>query len=313
MLSPICLFTYNRPEETRLTVEALQNNYLATQSNLYIFSDGPKNESAKEKVNEVRVFINSVVGFKSVKIFESQTNNGLANSIINGVTEIIGKYGKVIVLEDDLISSQNFLNFMNQALEFYDQDKRIQSVNGYSLNLHTQTSEVYFQTRPFPWGWATWSDRWDKEIFEKNKLRTLINSDKHILSKFRKSCGNDISKMLLDSIANKNDSWYVRWTFDHFQKNRFSLFPEYSFISNIGHNADGTHCKGINTYFSIPVDEKKIDFNFSEFHKPNIEINNNFLNYFTIQHKLIIRLKLLLKKEGRLKIIQELKTKINAK
>ncbi len=313
MLAPICLFTYNRPEETRQTLQALRNNYLAIQSNLFIFSDGPKNEIARQKVNEVREYINTVEGFKSVTIYNSQINKGLANSIILGVTEIIEKYDRVIVLEDDLITSPNFLNFMNQALDFYDQKKEIQSVNGYSLTLRAKISGIYFQTRPFPWGWATWSDRWNKDIFDKKELKALIESDVNILKNFKNSCGDDITKMLLESLSNKNDSWYVRWTFDHFLKKRFSLFPQYSFITNIGHNAEGTHCKGVNTYHSTPSNINIEEFNFTTFQVPDEDVTKSFLNYFTIKHKITVRIKLLSTKDGRLKLIQEIKTKFFAK
>lgn len=118
MFAPILLFTYNRLSETKQTVEALQKNYLASQSKLFIFSDGAKNFRDVQKVKDVREYIGSIDGFKSVKVFESTENKGLANSIIIGVTKIITEYGRVIILEDDLISTPNFLNFMNEALSF---------------------------------------------------------------------------------------------------------------------------------------------------------------------------------------------------
>lgn len=306
MLAPICLFTYNRLSETQQTVAALQRNYLAAESELFVFSDGPKNEDGKIKVEVVREYIHSISGFKSVEIFESPLNKGLANSIIDGVSQIIEKYGKVIVLEDDLISTSNFLIFMNKALDFYIDEKNIQSVNGYSLSLKDKKEDVYFQIRPFPWGWATWKDSWDPQIFNKEDLKREIESNESILKQFNKVCGNDISKMLLDSINNKNDSWYVRWTFDHFRNNKYSVYPSYSFIQNIGHNDLGTHCKGINSYRAILVDNKKIVYNFIRFHLPNKRLSNEFLNYFSIRYKLFFRIKLLTSKVGRKNLIKEI-------
>lgn len=310
MLAPICLFTYNRLDETRQTVEALKLNFLASSSELFIFSDGSKNEANDVKVKEVREYLRSVSGFKNITIKESSENKGLANSIINGVSQIIKEYGKVIVLEDDLISSPNFLNFMNQALDFYQNDEKIKSVNGYSLFLKTKTDENYFQIRPFPWGWATWEDRWDEGIFDKKKLIKLISEDKSILKKFNIACGDDISKMLVYSISNKNDSWYVRWTFDHFRNNKYSLFPQYSFIKNIGHSTNGTHCKGINTYFSMPENDQKIEFDFLDFQVPNKKLHKKFLRYFTLKHKLKVRIGLLRSVDGRRLLIDEFKFKI---
>jgi hypothetical protein len=311
MLAPICLFTYNRIEETTQTVEALQNNNLAQSSTLFIFSDGPKDESAISKVDEVRRYIKTINGFNSIVIKESIENKGLANSIIDGVTQIIEEFGKVIVLEDDLISSPGFLKFMNQALDYYDSKKKIQSINGYSLFLKSNIKEVYFQTRPFPWGWATWNDRWNKNIFDKNRINSLIKSDKTILKDFSKKCGNDISRMLLNSLTNKNDSWYVRWTFDHFRNMTYSVFPYRSFIQNIGHNIDGTHCKGINSYLSVPINNIDFDHILSVYYSPDKNLEREFLAYFSLRHKLKIRIKLLTSMTGRRRLIDEIITKID--
>ncbi|MBW8332464.1 MAG: glycosyltransferase [Prolixibacteraceae bacterium] len=312
MLAPICLFTYNRLDETRQTVEALKHNFLASSSELIIFSDGPKNEANVVRVQEVRQYLRSVKGFKNITIKESLENKGLANSIINGVTQIIKEYGKVIVLEDDLISSPNFLNFMNQALDFYQNDEKIKSVNGYSLFLKTKTDENYFQIRPFPWGWATWEDRWDEGIFDKKKLTNLISEDKFILKKFNIACGDDISKMFLNSIFGKNDSWYVRWAFEHFRTNKYSIFPAFSLISNIGHNTEGTHCKGINSYKSVMIDELTSLNKFESFKYPDLTTTKEFLYYFSIQHKLLVRIKLLRNKTGRKLLYKDIISRIKA-
>ncbi|MGS0525317.1 hypothetical protein ACU8V7_09110 [Zobellia nedashkovskayae] len=135
MFAPICLFTYNRLSETRQTVEALQKNYLAKDSNLFIFSDGPKNESSSHKVNAVREYLKSIDGFKSITIYESIENKGLANSIISGVTQVIEKYGKVIVVEDDLVLSENFLSFMNKSLTYYKTIPKVFSISGFCLKI----------------------------------------------------------------------------------------------------------------------------------------------------------------------------------
>ena len=175
-LAPICLFTYNRLNETKQTIKALQKNHLAVESQLFIFSDGSKDDTTKFKVSEVREFIKTVKGFKSVEIFESRKNKGLANSIIHGVSKIIEKFGQVIVLEDDIETHPNFLKFMNESLNFYKNNKRIQSINGYSLAIKSQ-SDVYFQKRTFSWGWATWKEYWSLEVFERKVIRGVINKN----------------------------------------------------------------------------------------------------------------------------------------
>jgi len=252
-LAPICLFTYNRLDVTKQTVKALKNNFLAVDSELYIFSDGGKNKKDKNKVNDVRAFLKTISGFKKITILKSSMNKGLADSIISGVTQIIEQHGKVIVLEDDLITSPNFLDFMNQALDFYEKSVRIQSVNGFSLEIKINNSngDVYFHQRTFPWGWATWRNRWNNKNFDKLLIRNKIKEDKYILPRFRNACGDDIVNMLNSSLEGKNNSWYVRWVFNHFSNNTSAVFPVSSKVKNIGFNSDGTHCDEINVYRSI--------------------------------------------------------------
>lgn len=310
MLAPICLFTYNRPEETRKTVEALQRNKLASQSELFLFSDGPKRECDWINVAETRSFLKTVAGFKKTEVIEAHENKGLANSIIEGVSLILEKQGKVIVLEDDLITAPNFLDFMNQALDFYISDQRIQSVNGYSLKLKSNRDEVYFQHRPFPWGWGTWSDRWNKDLFDKHLLKEKIAGDVTLLTQFKRACGNDISRMLTDSLNGKNDSWYVRWTFDHFRNNTYSVFPAMSYVQNIGHTAEGTHCKGINPYISSVSLDYERNILLPSLLYPSKKITRDFLHYFTMYHKIITRLKLITKKTGRKMLIREINSRI---
>lgn len=124
-LAPICLFTYNRLEETKQTIEALRNNYLAKESHLYIFSDGAKSDTAKEKIQKVRSYLKTIEGFGSIQVFESPINKGLASSIIDGVTQVVNQYGKVIVLEDNLITLSKFSHYMNQSLDFHNDTTKV--------------------------------------------------------------------------------------------------------------------------------------------------------------------------------------------
>jgi len=310
MMTPICLFTFNRLNETKQTIDALKKNFLAPESNLFIFSDGARNDKDLDKIEAVRKYLKSVTGFKTIKIIESNENKGLATSIINGVTEVLSEYENVIVLEDDLITSHNFLNYMNLALLFYQNDLNIQSISGYSLLLSDKSNEVNFQTRTFSWGWGTWKNRWNPNIFDKKRIKVAINSSPGILNKFKQKCGADMPKMLLDSLSGKNDSWYIRWTFDHFMNKHYAVFPSYSFVTNIGHNLDATHCKGINTYISKPVNQNKTEFNFPAFYPPHQQSNSEFLSYFSLKHKILIRIKLLKTQTGRKQIFKEVKMKM---
>ena len=177
-LAPIVIFVYNRPWHIQQSLEALKKNELAKVSELFIYSDGPKDEDSIKGVEEVRSYIKDVSGFRKVTIIKRKENWGLANSIIDGVNEIVNKYEKIIVLEDDLVTSPYFLNFMNEALEFYKNKKKIWHISGWNYPIKTYGIEDVFLWRVMNcWGWATWKDRW--QYFEKNTEK--------IVSEFSKS------------------------------------------------------------------------------------------------------------------------------
>ena len=182
MCAPIILFVYNRPWHTQQTVEALQNCELAAASDLYIFADGPKanaTEEKRNKISEVRKYIHTIDGFHSVTIKESETNKGLANSIISGVTKVIERYDKVIVIEDDIVAHPFLLRFMNEALDFYHDDKKIYSIGGFNYDFPFSpqyTKDIYIVHRAESWGWGTWADRWKNVDWDINDAQSFFNS-----------------------------------------------------------------------------------------------------------------------------------------
>tara|TARA_B110000027_G_scaffold134016_1_gene164441 strand:- start:2921 stop:3886 length:966 start_codon:yes stop_codon:yes gene_type:complete len=302
-LAPICLFVYDRIDETRQTILALKNNFLAKSSELFIFSDGWNNVETREKILALRIFLNEIKGFKKISIFESAVNKGLAKSIIDGVTLVLEKNAKVIVLEDDLITTPNFLDFMNKSLNFYEDHKDIQSISGYSLKIKRKShnSDIYFSRRPHSWSWATWSKNWHKDLFDTNELKEDLTKNKLML--FKEICGQDISEMLVNSIVGLNDSWYVRWVYNHFKNEKYSVYPYYSKVKNIGFSDNGTHCHGINVYVSEMDLGLNRNFNFIDYTK-NLKSEKEFLTYFSLKYKLKFRIRLLFNNEGR-KLLRE--------
>ncbi len=129
--APILLFTFNRLWHTEQTITSLMKNHLASESDLYVFSDGARNENETHKVKEVRRYLKSISGFKSITIAERDKNLGLANSIIQAVTEMLAKHDKVIILEDDMISSPYFLTYMNDGLNLYSKASKVSCIHGY--------------------------------------------------------------------------------------------------------------------------------------------------------------------------------------
>src|ERR1700712_3110243 len=160
-LAPIALFVYNRPEHTRRTLNYLQKNLLADESRLFVFSDGAKTDSDKAKVDEVRQLVKEITGFKSVKVISSKQNLGLANSIIKGVTQLVNEYGKVVVFEDDLLSSIYTLQYFNEALTRYANEEKVMHIGAYMFELaDKKLPQTFFFRAATSWGWATWARAW---------------------------------------------------------------------------------------------------------------------------------------------------------
>ncbi len=250
-LAPIVLFVYNRLYHTKKTVESLLLNVQANDSELYIFSDGYKSSLDYEKVNEVRKFINSISGFKKINIIERDKNIGLANSVITGVGSVMEKYDKIIVMEDDLLSTRNFLEYMNNALEYYRESQRVFSVSGYTFPIEIPDSykyDVYFSPRASSWGWGTWKDKWNKAEWSVPDFKEFI-ANKESVNKFNLG-GNDLSNMLTRRINGKIDSWAIHWCYTHFKQNAYCLYPIKSKIQNIGADKSGTHMNKTKKYIS---------------------------------------------------------------
>lgn len=239
--APIVLFVYNRAEHTRRTIEALKQNLLAKESELVVFSDAPKTELHADKVREVREYIRQVEGFKSITIVEREVIYGLARSIIDGVTTIVNEYGRVIVLEDDMVTSPYFLIYMNEALEKYADDDRVVSIHGYVYPVERHLPEAFFLRGADCWGWATWRRGWacfnsDGEfLLNELKRRKLIRA-------FDLNGSYPYSEMLEGQIKGDNDSWAVRWYASAFLDGKLTLYPGRSLVHNIGNDNSGTHC-----------------------------------------------------------------------
>ncbi len=239
-LAPIILFVYNRPDHTKRTVESLLKNDFAQQSDLIIYSDAAKNNNSEKAVADVRDYIKSIKGFRSLRVIEHDKNMGLADSIISGVTESVGRYGKVIVLEDDMVSSPYFIKYMNNALVKYENEDKVISIHGYIYPVKKELPETFFIRGADCWGWATWKRGWD--LFEadgKKLLQQLV--DKKLEREFNFNGSYPYLDMLKGQIERKNNSWAIRWYASAFLKDKLTLYPGKSLIHNIGNDESGTH------------------------------------------------------------------------
>lgn len=247
-LAPIVLFVYNRLEHTKDTVRALQNNKLANESRLIIYSDAAKSEKVADAVRNVREYLRTITGFKEVTIIERPGNYGLSKSIMDGVSKAVNEYGKVIVLEDDLVTSPYFLQYMNDGLDMYENDHAVASIHGYIYPVDsTGLPETFFIKGADCWGWATWKRAWD--CFEPDGKKLLAElENKKLTYSFDFDGSYNYTKMLKGQIAGKNNSWAVRWYASAYLQNMLTLYPSRSLVRNIGQDCSGTH-SGFGTFF----------------------------------------------------------------
>lgn len=286
-LAPIILFTYKRIETLKKNITALSSSILAKESDLIVYSDGGKNDFEEIKIKEVRAFLKTINGFKSVTIHESPVNKGLAASIISGVSEVMLIYKKAIVLEDDLIISRNFLVFMNQGLDYYQNNPRILSISGYSPTITgLKPNDVYFTHRACSWGWATWEDKWKLIDWSCSNYEEFVN-DSYSISRFNKM-GSDLSLMLNRQMKGKINSWAIRFCYNQYKKNLFSIHPAVSKVVNIGFTTDATNTKMKYNPYKTKLDEgKETNFHFS----PDVKIDRSIIHQFTRPFSISNRIK----------------------
>jgi len=286
--APIVVFAFNRLNVLKNTIESLQQNEEAIESDLFVYVDGPRKnkEGERGKVEEVRNYVKSITGFKTVNYIFSENNKGLANSIIGGATEVINKYGKIIVVEDDLRVSKSFLKYMNDMLDKYEKDERVMQVSGYCSKLtkiNGYPYDAFISERAHSWTWGTWKDRWETVDWEVSDFNELAASRKKKRA-FNKR-GSDLFKMLNGYMTGKNNSWYIRFTYSMHKQGRYSVQPVRSLVQNDGFGAEATHCNNYNRY--------KIDF--EEFHngefvvpdrlKPNNALLKDCVRYWSIRYR----------------------------
>jgi hypothetical protein len=284
--APIVLFVYNRHLHTRRTVEALEKNDLVEESDLFIFSDAPKSEDAVKDVDEVRRYIKTIGGFKSVTIIEREENLGLAKSIVSGVTEIIDRFGRIIVLEDDMVTSTNFLKFANEALEFYRYDLRISAISGYTYPIEMPddyNQDVYISLRGSPWGWASWKDRWDKIDWEVENFEYFIK-DKETRRLFSR-LGDDLIDRLVLRMKGKIDAWSIIRTASQFKSNEYTLYPTVSKVMNIGCDSSGVNFRSNTSDWDVNLDTSGKETTFVKDIQPDERINEIIRNKFSYKFR----------------------------
>jgi len=297
--APVVLFVYNRPWHTKQSLNALANNYLTKESVLYIFADGAKESATatqKEAIEEVRSVIREEKWCKEVHIIEHKQNKGLANSIIEGVTKVVNQYGKIIVLEDDMITSPYFLKFMNESLNAYENQEKVASIHAYIYQI-ANLPTTFLLKDPGCWGWATWKRGWDLFETDGKKLMKEIKQKK-LSKRFDYENAYPYFLMLERQVKGQNDSWAIRWYASLFLKDKLSLYPHQSLVHNIGNDASGTHTIVNEKHFNVSMAVQAIDIQNISI-EPNEEVYRKQADYFKANYP-------------KYSLIQEVKWKIKA-
>lgn len=258
VLAPIVIFCYNRPSLLKQTVDALLCNSLAIQSDLIIYCDGPKSLATVDtlkSIEEVRLYSDSIQGFKSVLVVKSDNNKGLQTSVIEGLNKVFECYESAIIVEDDVVTSPFFLDFMNKALVNYKQESKILSIG--SWNYYYETQANFFNHMPDTIAWATWKDRW--ALFEPDGHK-LYNQlvEKKLMDKFNLNGNFNFENMLVQQFEGKVSSWAIRWTALAVLKNTVTLYPKISLSKHIGFGIDSTNCDDEDFNINLPLAQQSI-------------------------------------------------------
>jgi hypothetical protein len=273
----VVVFAFNRPLHLKKTLEALAHNIGSQEINLIIYCDAARNPEEQVSVDSTRKIASNLSEFKEVKAILRETNYGLSRSIITGVSDQLREHDSIIILEDDMVTSPHFIQYMKSALDFYKHDERVISIHGYTYPVKGELPETFFLRGADCWGWATWRRGW--KLFNPDGqylLKELRN--RKLLSKFDLGGAFKYSQMLEDQIQGKIDSWAIRWHASAFLENRLTLYPGVSLVHNIGNDNTGTHCKVTDRY-NAPVSSKPIQISNISIEASKLALNE-FQEYF---------------------------------
>ncbi len=284
--APIAVFAYNRPAHLSQTLQALARNPEAAQSDVTIFCDGAKSEMEVSAVLEARRIAKDAIGFRSQRVVERSVNMGLARSIVEGVSEVVAHTGKIIVLEDDLVTAPFFLRYMNEALDLYAEQTNVASVHGYVYPVDGPLPETFFMRGADCWGWATWARAWTSYEPDAVKLLRELRETGQV-DDFDFGGAAGYIAMLENFIAGKNNSWAVRWHAATYLRRMLTLYPGRSLVRNIGFDGSGTHSGDLDTFDSGLYDQPVVVDALDP--TENEQARAAFARYFASRHPTILQ------------------------
>lgn len=277
-LAPIVFFAFNRPEHTIRALNSIKNCKESRNSRLFVYCDGPRNKESLKEVKETIEIVEKLDWCCEVKVYKNKSNNGLANQIVRGVSEVVNDYGKVIVMEDDLEISTGFLDFMNKGLIKYESTENVYSICGYLFPMDQSIEKPFFSRLVSSWGWATWKRAWDSYDHDLKTLSKYIDTEELEKQFNLDGCYNFSNQISLNLREVKN-TWGIRWYLSVFKENGLSLFPNKSLLKNRGFDGSGVNCNSENEFYSddiatsVIIPDQKIE--------EDIKIREKIKDYFS--------------------------------
>ena len=258
-LAPIVIFSYDRPDHLSQTLNALAKNDLANESELFLYCDGAKESATleqKERIQRNRDIAHAASGFKSVIVIERENNIGLKANIVGAVTEIVNKYGRIITLEDDIVTSPGYLRFMNEALELYKDDEQVMHISGYMWPHRWPLPETFFYEVPYPGGgWATWQRAWK---YYNDDAEKLYHFWKNRWNEFNKFGADYLQKQLVANYEGRMNTWFIKWHAVMLQRRGLTLYPGKSLTNNIGFDTTATNSCVTNKFDVVPIETIRV-------------------------------------------------------
>ena len=287
-LAPIALFVYNRPVELRKVLSSLKKNKDIKKTEIYIFSDGPKkNKLDIQKVNNVRKILNKVKDLKIKKKFFYKKNRGLKKNIINGVNYVFKIHSKIIVLEDDLLTSPSFIRYMNQSLNYIKDKKNVWHVSAWNYPIKIKkvdSTDTFLWSHMNCWGWGTHKKYWKKLILDPNFFIKKLSKEQIFQFDLEGKLNN--WSQLVRNYEKKLNTWAIFWGATIFWNKALCINPIRSYVKNIGINTNSTHT--LNFIAQTDKLNEKIKINFPKRLKNNISIMNKIKSHLFLRNKIDI-------------------------
>lgn len=287
ILAPVVLFVYSRLEHTKRTMDALKLNKRAVDTELYVFCDAPNPRATKEQLTEIYATHEYLKlqndGFAKINLEISELHRGAGKAIIRGISIVLAKHGKCIILENDMEVEPLFLEYMNNGLEAYKDDKRIYGIASTSYKFQLPCwykKDLFLLTRPQSWGWATWLDRWQNVDWEVKDFQEIEVSER--LQRSFNVGGNDLYYMLKDQMEGRTDTWDLQWAWHIFKQKGYFVYSRWNFQRNCGFDGSGAHCGNnnqIQRFFAPLYPHENLEIDFTTI-KPSSIIINRFRCYY---------------------------------